>query len=207
MSSDDQVLKVRRFGGPEVREYYDCRRMARSVDETVWLGTMMVEQIGKLVTGEASVRKSVGGPVEMVRQASEAARRGLFEYARLMGILSISLGIVNLLPVPVLDGGQLLFFLLEAVRGRPVSVALRRAQQLRRIHGRPHDFRPRHGPPEVVQVVGIAVLGIDTAGPVVGAALSGDQSHGENWSERIVRGADGVLVPAIADRRAGCSER
>ena len=105
--------------------------MARSVDETVWLGTMMVEQIGKLVTGEASVRKSVGGPVEMVRQASEAARRGLFEYARLMGILSISLGIVNLLPVPVLDGGQLLFFLLEAVRGRPVSVALReRAQQL-----------------------------------------------------------------------------
>ena len=48
-----------------------------------------------------------------------------------MGILSISLGIVNLLPVPVLDGGQLLFFFLEAIRGRPVSVALReRAQQL-----------------------------------------------------------------------------
>ena len=43
------------------------------------------------------------------------------------------------------------------------------------------------------------VLGIDTAGPVVGAALSGGQSHGENWSERIVRGADGVLVPAIAE--------
>ena len=122
----------RTVGGAEVREYYDFPdAMARSVDETVWLGTMMVEQIGKLVTGEASVRKSVGGPVEMVRQASEAARRGLFEYARLMGILSISLGIVNLLPVPVLDGGQLLFFLLEAVRGRPVSVALReRAQQL-----------------------------------------------------------------------------
>ena len=91
----------------------------------------MVEQLGKLVTGEASVRKSVGGPVEMVRQASQAAQRGVFDYARLMGILSISLGIVNLLPVPVLDGGQLLFFLLEAIRGRPVSVALReRAQQI-----------------------------------------------------------------------------
>ena len=122
----------RTVGGPEVREYYAFPdALSRSVDETVWLGTMMVEQIGKLVTGEASVRKSVGGPVEMVRQASAAAERGIFEYARLMGILSISLGIVNLLPVPVLDGGQLLFFFLEAVRGRPVSVALReRAQQL-----------------------------------------------------------------------------
>lgn len=122
----------RTVGGPEVREYYAFPdAVSRSVDETLWLGTMMVEQIGKLVTGEASVRKSVGGPVEMVRQASAAAKRGIFEYARLMGILSISLGIVNLLPVPVLDGGQLLFFLLEAVRGRPVSVALReRAQQI-----------------------------------------------------------------------------
>jgi regulator of sigma E protease len=122
----------RTVGGPEVREYYAFPdAVTRSVDETVWLGTMMVEQIGKLVTGEASVRKSVGGPVEMVRQASAAAERGIFEYARLMGVLSISLGIVNLLPVPVLDGGQLLFFLLEAVRGRPVSVALReRAQQI-----------------------------------------------------------------------------
>ncbi|MEC8423342.1 MAG: site-2 protease family protein, partial [Myxococcota bacterium] len=119
-------------GGPQVREYYALPdAVSRSVDETLWLGTMMVEQIGKLVTGEASVRKSVGGPVEMVRQASAAAQRGIFEYARLMGILSISLGIVNLLPVPVLDGGQLLFFFLEAIRGRPVSVALReRAQQL-----------------------------------------------------------------------------
>ena len=122
----------RNVGGPEVREYYAFPdAVSRSVDETVWLGTMMVEQIGKLVTGEASVRKSVGGPVEMVRQASAAAERGIFEYARLMGVLSISLGIVNLLPVPVLDGGQLLFFLLEAVRGRPVSIALReRAQQI-----------------------------------------------------------------------------
>lgn len=122
----------RTVGGPEVREYYAFPdAVTRSVDETVLISTMMVEQIGKLVTGEASVRKSVGGPVEMVRQASAAAQRGIFEYARLMGILSISLGIVNLLPVPVLDGGQLLFFLLEAVRGRPVSVALReRAQQI-----------------------------------------------------------------------------
>ena len=75
--------------------------------------------------------QSVGGPIEMVRQASAAAEQGIFSWARLLGILSISLGIVNLLPVPVLDGGQLLFFGLEAIRGRPVSVALReRAQQI-----------------------------------------------------------------------------
>ena len=67
----------------------------------------------------------------MVRQAKSAVEQGLFEYARLMALLSISLGIVNLLPVPVLDGGQALFFIMEAIRGRPVSVAFReRAQQI-----------------------------------------------------------------------------
>lgn len=122
----------RNVGAPEVREYYAFPdAVSRSVDETLLLGTLMIEQMGKLVTGETSLRKNVGGPVEMVRQASAAAERGIFDFARLMGVLSISLGLVNLLPVPVLDGGQLLFFVLEAVRGRPVSVALReRAQQI-----------------------------------------------------------------------------
>lgn len=101
------------------------------VSETVALGTFMLEQLGYLVTGEAALSKSVGGPVEMVRQASAAAQAGAMHYARLMGILSLSVGIVNLLPVPVLDGGQLFFFLAEALRGRPLSLHIReRAQQV-----------------------------------------------------------------------------
>ena len=98
--------------------------------ETLAIGGFILSQLGHLVTGEAALSKSVGGPVEMVRQASAAAA-GPSHYARLLGVLSLSVGIVNLLPVPVLDGGQLLFFVAEAFRGRPVSVRLReRAQQI-----------------------------------------------------------------------------
>lgn len=130
------ILGVTRMGsfveGPTTRVYYAfVPAVSRATTETTRLAGFIVEQLGKLVTGEAAVQKSLGGPVEIVRQASYAAERGLFAYARLAGMLSISLGIVNLLPVPVLDGGQLLFFTVEAVRGRPLSHRLReRAQQV-----------------------------------------------------------------------------
>jgi len=130
------ILGVTRLGtfvdGPTTRVYYSFfPALSRATGETTRLAGFIVEQLGKLVTGEAAVQKSLGGPVEIVRQASYAAAAGVFAYARLAGMLSISLGIVNLLPVPVLDGGQLLFFTVEAVRGRELSPRLReRAQQV-----------------------------------------------------------------------------
>lgn len=118
--------------GPMARQYYSFgTAFRRSSEETILISRLIVERLGMLVTGEAAVDKSLGGPVEIVRQASAAAEKGLFSWVRLMAMLSISLGIVNLVPVPVLDGGQILFFLLEAVRGRPVSHQFReRAQQI-----------------------------------------------------------------------------
>jgi regulator of sigma E protease len=130
------VLGVTRMGelvaGPTTRRYYNFPdALSRGTRETAFLAGFIVEQLGKLLTGEAAVRKSLGGPVEIVRQATIAAEEGLFTMARMMGMLSISLGIINLLPVPVLDGGQLLFYTIEGIRGRPVPQALReRAQQL-----------------------------------------------------------------------------
>lgn len=130
------VLGVMRMGtlasGPKTRVYYDFGAATqRAWDETTRLSGYVVEQVGKLVTGAAAVQKSLGGPVEMVRQASSAAEQGIFVWARLMGMLSISLGIINLLPVPVLDGGQLLFYAVEGLRGRPLSLAIReKAQQV-----------------------------------------------------------------------------
>ena len=118
--------------GPKVRvRYAFVPAVTRATEETVASARFVLDTLGSMLTREVDVKQSVGGPVEIFRQTSKAAQRGIFDYARLMAMLSISLGIVNLLPVPVLDGGQLLFFLLEAVRGRPVSVTLReRAQQL-----------------------------------------------------------------------------
>jgi len=130
------VLGVTRMGalvdGPQVRVFYSFPdALARAWNETKRLSSHVIEQIGKLVTGAAAVQKSLGGPVEMVRQASSAAAQGIFVWARLMGMLSISLGIINLLPVPLLDGGQFLFYAVEGLRGRPLSLAIReRAQQI-----------------------------------------------------------------------------
>ncbi|MEL6344255.1 MAG: RIP metalloprotease RseP [Myxococcota bacterium] len=118
--------------GPSIRQYYPFGvAVRRATEETIQVSGLIVTRLGQLITGEAAVDKSLGGPVEIVRQASTAAEKGVFSWARLMALLSISLGIVNLVPVPVLDGGQILFFLMEAIRGRPVSHTLReRAQQL-----------------------------------------------------------------------------
>jgi regulator of sigma E protease len=116
--------------GPYSRVYYSFPSAFERASKETWMISMfIVEQIGKLITGEAAVEKSLGGPVEIVRQASYAAKRGLFEWIRLMAMLSISLGIVNLVPVPVLDGGQILFYLMEAIRGKPLSVRVREYAQ------------------------------------------------------------------------------
>jgi regulator of sigma E protease len=99
------------------------------VDRTVWLTGATAAQIGRIITGEVAPAKSLGGPVEIVRQAKKAAEEGIYRWASLMGMLSISLGLINLLPVPVLDGGQLLFYGIEVIRGRPVSVRIREMAQ------------------------------------------------------------------------------
>lgn len=113
--------------GPEriKRPYPLPQAFRRAVDETVSITGFIVEQLGKLLTGEASPQKSLGGPLEIFRQAAAAAEQGLFEWARNVGVFSISLGVLNLLPVPVLDGGQALMYLAEWVRGRPLPLRIR----------------------------------------------------------------------------------
>jgi regulator of sigma E protease len=103
----------------------------RAVDETVTLGGFILEQVGLLFTGGAAVSKSLGGPVEIFRQAKMAAERGIFDYARMMGQFSISLGVLNLLPIPVLDGGSIAMYTAEWIRGRRLPERVReRLQQV-----------------------------------------------------------------------------
>jgi regulator of sigma E protease len=81
---------------------------------------MMVVTMGQLVTGERSV-KEMAGPIGMARLAGQQATIGWLDFLGLMTMISINLGFINLLPVPMLDGGHLLFYALEAFRGRPVD--------------------------------------------------------------------------------------
>ncbi|ADU97672.1 RIP metalloprotease RseP [Thermovibrio ammonificans] len=78
----------------------------------------------KLVTGQASI-KSLGGPILIAQVAGKAAQAGLSNFIYFMGFISLQLGYFNLLPLPVLDGGLILLFLIEMVRRRPLSASFR----------------------------------------------------------------------------------
>jgi len=84
----------------------------------------------KMIKGEVSP-KNLGGPLLIAQMAGQQAREGLASFFFFLAILSVNLGVLNLLPIPVLDGGHLLFFLLEWIRGRPLELKHReRAQQI-----------------------------------------------------------------------------
>ncbi|MBA1333895.1 MAG: hypothetical protein HPY66_0288 [Firmicutes bacterium] len=82
---------------------------------------LMVTYLAELVTGRASTSEIVGA-VGMIHLVSEAAKTGLLNLMFLAGLLSLNLGVINLLPIPALDGGKLVFLILEALRGKPVDL-------------------------------------------------------------------------------------
>ncbi|QOR68591.1 RIP metalloprotease RseP [Cytobacillus suaedae] len=89
------------------------------VETYLWTKEILVG-LGKLVTGQFSI-DMLSGPVGIYDMTDEVAQSGIYYLMRWAAILSINLGIVNLLPIPALDGGRLLFFAVEAVRGKPID--------------------------------------------------------------------------------------
>jgi regulator of sigma E protease len=75
----------------------------------------------KMVSGQASL-KNLSGPLSIADQAGKSASGGLMAYALFLAVISVSLGVLNLLPIPVLDGGHLMYYLYEAITGREPSV-------------------------------------------------------------------------------------
>lgn len=95
--------------------------VARAVSETNLLAERMVVSIWKLVTGQISV-KNLGGPVLIASVAGKSLDAGIVPFLQMMALISINLFLLNLFPIPILDGGHLLFFTIEAVKGKPVSI-------------------------------------------------------------------------------------
>ena len=84
--------------------------------------TLTLEMLGKMIIGQASL-KNLSGPITIADYAGQSARLGLAYYLGFLAVVSVSLGVLNLLPLPMLDGGHLMYYLFEAVTGRPVSDA------------------------------------------------------------------------------------
>lgn len=91
-----------------------------AVKRTGEIVSMMVETLGQVITGRRSV-KELGGPLSIAKVSGEQMSLGLDAYVFLIALVSINLGFINLLPVPMLDGGHLFFYAIEAVRRRPVE--------------------------------------------------------------------------------------
>jgi regulator of sigma E protease len=91
-----------------------------ALNKTWEVTTLTLRTLWKMVSGRASV-ENLSGPISIARYAGQSAAIGLATFLGFLGIVSVSLGVLNLLPVPILDGGHLLFYLLEMVKGSPIS--------------------------------------------------------------------------------------
>ncbi|MDE2395529.1 MAG: RIP metalloprotease RseP [Burkholderiales bacterium] len=94
--------------------------LERGARRTWELSSLTVEMIGRMVIGQASL-KNLSGPLTIADYAGQSVHQGLAYYLGFLGLVSVSLGVLNLLPLPMLDGGHLMYYIFEAFTGRPVS--------------------------------------------------------------------------------------
>jgi len=95
----------------------------RGIEKTWNLSVLTLKMLGKIVVGEASI-KNISGPITIAEVAGHSVKMGVESFLRFLAIVSLSLGVINLLPIPMLDGGHLLFYLVEMIKGSPVSEAV-----------------------------------------------------------------------------------
>ena len=104
------------------------RRWQKRPGKTLDMTVTTLQILGRMIAGQASL-KNLSGPVSIAQYAGQTAQMGVVAFLGFLAIVSISLAVLNLLPIPLLDGGHLFYYLLEFIKGSPVS-----------------DFHPDAGP-------------------------------------------------------------
>ena len=102
--------------------------LAKASGKTLDVTVTTLRILGRMITGQASL-KNLSGPVSIAQYAGQTAQLGLVAFLGFLAIVSISLAVLNLLPVPLLDGGHLFFYLVEFIKGSPVSLATQQLGQ------------------------------------------------------------------------------
>ena len=111
-------------------EYTAFEALPKAVEKTWDMSTLTLRVLWKMVSGEASL-SNISGPITIATYAGITASIGLVSFISFLAVISVSLGVLNLLPVPMLDGGHLFYYLIEIIKGSPVSEAFElRGQQV-----------------------------------------------------------------------------
>ncbi len=103
-----------------VVRYGVVEALAQGARRTWELSIFTLKMLGRILTGDASL-KNISGPLTMADYAGQSAQAGMLTFVGYLALISISLGVLNLLPVPLLDGGHLMYYLAEIIKGSPVS--------------------------------------------------------------------------------------
>ena len=106
--------------GQELIRHGPLTAIWRAVEQTAFVTTATLEAVGQMIAGTRPASE-LRGPVGIIQMSGQVAQYGLVAIVQFMAFLSISLGLINLFPVPMLDGGHLLFYAVEAVRGKPLG--------------------------------------------------------------------------------------
>ena len=124
------VIGIMSSGEYTIKKHNPFSAVYLGLDRTIQMTALNFVGIIKLIQGKIS-KDNIGGPILIAQMAAKQAEQGLLNVLLFTAFISINLGVINLFPVPILDGGHLLFFLIEAVLGHPMSVKAReRAQQV-----------------------------------------------------------------------------
>ena len=103
-----------------VLRYSTTDSVSAALQKTWDMSALTLRMIGKMISGSASI-ENISGPIGIAQYAKRSAYAGVSQFLAFLALISLSLGVLNLLPVPVLDGGHLLFYLVELVKGSPLS--------------------------------------------------------------------------------------
>jgi len=111
----DQFVKIERYSPIEA--------LSKSIQHTWDLSVLTVKMLYKMVSGKATW-ENISGPISIAQGAAHSAKSGIETYLAFLALISVSLGVMNLLPIPLLDGGHLLFYLVEFITRRPIPAQL-----------------------------------------------------------------------------------
>ena len=122
------IIGISASGDVYTRELNVFQALTESLKQTYTIVELMVIIIGKLITGDISA-DTIGGPIMIAKMAGDQAKAGVSNLIFFIALISVNLAIINLVPIPILDGGHLLFFLIELIKGRPVNLKIREVAQ------------------------------------------------------------------------------